>query len=65
MKSLCFLLMEKLKHGKEATPLAKVVWRPPLPYKGEALKTITTDNGGESARHEWITNVHRLHLVEL
>lgn len=56
-RSTNFLLMEKLKHGKEATPLAKVVWRLLLPYKGEALKTITTDNGSEFARHEWITKM--------
>jgi len=55
-RSTNFLLMERLKHGKEAMPLAKVVWRL-LPYKGEALKTITTDNGSEFARHEWITKM--------
>lgn len=48
-------LMEKLKHGKQAMPLAKVVWRLLLPYKGEGLKTITTDNGSEFAAHEWIS----------
>ena len=48
-------LMEKLKHGKQAMPLAKVVWRMLLPYKGEGLKTITTDNGSEFAAHEWIS----------
>ena len=26
-----------------------------LPYKGDNLKTITTDNGSEFAAHEWIT----------
>ena len=36
-------------------PLAKTVWRLLLPYKGENLKTITTDNGSEFAAHEWIT----------
>jgi len=56
-RSTNFLLMEKLRHGKEAMPLAKVVWRLLLPYKGEALKTITTDNGSEFARHEWITKM--------
>lgn len=50
-----FLLMEKLKHGKKAVPLAKTVWRLLLPYVGEALKTITTDNGSEFAEHQWIT----------
>lgn len=54
-RSTNFLLMEKLKHGKKAMPLAKVVWRLLLPYKGDALKTITTDNRSEFAEHEWIT----------
>lgn len=54
-RSTNFLLMEKLKHGKKAVPVAKVVWRMLLPYKGEALKSITTDNGSEFAEHEWIT----------
>ena len=48
-------LMEKLKHGRQARPLAKVVWRLLLPYKGEGLKTITTDNGSEFAAHEWLS----------
>ena len=30
-------------------PLAKTVWRLLLPYKGDNLKTITTDNGSEFA----------------
>ncbi len=54
-RSTNFMLMEKLKNGKKAKPLAKVVWRLLLPYKGEALKTITTDNGSEFAEHKWIT----------
>lgn len=54
-RSTNFLLMEKLKYGKKAKPLAKTVWRLLLPYKGAALKTITTDNGSEFAEHEWIT----------
>ena len=48
-------LMEKLRHGKQAMPLAKVAWRLLLPYKGEGLKTITTDNGSEFAAHEWLS----------
>ena len=48
-------LMQKLKHGKQAMPLAETVWRMLLPYKGEGLKTITTDNGSEFAAHEWIS----------
>lgn len=54
-RSTNFLLMEKLKHGKKAVPVAKAVWRMLLPYKGDALKSITTDNGSEFAEHEWIT----------
>ena len=50
-------LMEKLKHGKQAMPLAKVAWRLLLPYKGEGLKTITTDNGSEFAAHEWLSKM--------
>lgn len=37
-------------------PLAKTVWRLLLPYKGDNLKTITTDNGSELAAYEWITD---------
>ena len=49
------MLIEKFKQGKKAKPLAKTVWRLLLPYKGDALKTITIDNGSEFAEHEWIT----------
>lgn len=59
-RSTNFLLMERLKHGRKAKPLAKVVWRLLLPYKGDALKSITTDNGSEFAEHEWITE--KLHV---
>ena len=38
-----YLVMAKLKEGKKAMPLAKTVWRLLLPYKGENLKTITTE----------------------
>ena len=54
-RSTNYLVMAKLKGGKKAMPLAKTVWRLLLPYKGENLKTITTDNGSEFAAHEWIT----------
>lgn len=54
-RSTNFLLMEKLKEGKKAMPLAKTVYRLLLPYKGNGLKTMTTDNGSEFAEHEWIT----------
>ena len=48
-------LMEKLKHGKQAMSTAQAAWRMLLPYKGEGLKTITTDNGSEFAAHEWLS----------
>lgn len=54
-RSTDLMLIEKLKHGKQAMPLAKAVWRLLLPFKGDGLKTITTDNGPEFAAHEWIT----------
>jgi IS30 family transposase len=54
-RSTNFLLMAKLKHGKQAQPVAKTAWRLLLPYKGEMLHTITTDNGSEFAAHEWLT----------
>ena len=34
-RSTNFLLMEKLKQGKKAGPVAKAVWRLLLPYKGQ------------------------------
>lgn len=48
-------LMEKLRHGRQAKATAQAAWRMLLPYKGEGLKTITTDNGSEFAAHEWIS----------
>lgn len=51
-RSMNFLLMEKLKHGKKTVSLAKTVWKLLLLYMGKALKTITTDNGGEFAEHQ-------------
>ena len=54
-RSTNFLLMSRLKNGKMALPVAKTIWRLLLPYKGEQLRTITTDNGPEFAAHEWIT----------
>lgn len=59
-RSTNFLLMEKLRHGKKAKPLAGAVWKLLLPYKGDALKSITTDNGSEFAEHEWISR--KLHV---
>ena len=49
------LMMEKLPYGKRAKPLAKVVCKLLLPFKGEGVKTITTDNGSEFAAHQDIT----------
>ena len=54
-RSTNFLPLSKLKHGKKAMPLAQTVWRLLLPYKGEKLLTITTDNGSEFAEPQWIT----------
>ncbi len=53
-RSTNFLIMERLKQGKKAMPLARTVWRLLLPYKA-TLRTITTDNGSEFAEHEWIS----------
>lgn len=49
-----FVLLERLKHGKKAKPLAKVVVRLLFGYR-KYLKTITTDNGSEFAAHLDIT----------
>ena len=54
-RSTNYLVMSRLKHGKKARPLADTVWRLLMPYRGEALKTITTDNGSEFAEHGRIT----------
>ena len=47
--------MRKLKQGKKAEPLAGTVCQLLFPYRGEAVKTITTDNESEFACHEKIT----------
>ena len=59
------LLMEKLKHGKQKLPLAKVAWKLLLPYRGEGLLTITTDNGSEFAAQQWLSKktVRSNHLL--
>ena len=54
-RSTNFVMMERLKHGKKAEPLAKAVVRLLFPYR-KTLKTITTDNGSEFADHLTITN---------
>jgi len=48
-----FLVMEKMKFGKQAEPLAKAVVRLLFPYKN-TVHTITSDNGTEFAEHEYI-----------
>lgn len=48
------ILMEKLKHGKNAEELAKVAIRMLYPYR-KNIHTITTDNGTEFAAHKLIT----------
>ncbi len=54
-RSTDYLIMEKLRYGKRAMSLAKVVWRLLMPFRGDKLLTITTDNGSEFAAHEWIS----------
>jgi len=49
-----FVLLERLKDGKKAKPLAKVVVRRLFGYR-KYLKTITTDNDSEFAAHLDIT----------
>lgn len=49
-----FVMMERLRQGKKARPLAKVVVRLLFAYR-KYLKTITTDNGSEFAAHLDIT----------
>ncbi|WP_304408270.1 IS30 family transposase, partial [Bacteroides acidifaciens] len=49
-----FVMMEKLPHGKKASPLARTVVRMLYAYR-KYLKTITTDNGSEFAAHLEIT----------
>lgn len=49
-----FVMMERLKHGRKAEPLAQTVIRLLFPYR-KTLKSITTDNGSEFADHLTIT----------
>ena len=48
-----FLLMEKLTNGKNADDVANAAIRLLKPHK-KHLKSITTDNGGEFAKHKLI-----------
>ena len=49
-----FLLMEKLPNGKNADDVANAAIRLLKPYKRH-LRSITTDNGGEFAKHKLIS----------
>ncbi len=49
-----FLIMEKLPNGKNADDVANAAIRLLKPYK-KHLKSITTDNGGEFAKHKLIS----------
>ncbi len=46
-----FILMS-YSPNKKPQQIAEIVWKMLLPFKGDALKTITTDNGMEFAAHE-------------
>lgn len=54
-RSTNLLLQERLPEGKNAQALAKVVIRLLYPYRGEGVRTITTDNGSEFCAHEEIS----------
>ena len=49
-----FIMLKKLKHGKNAQQLAESVVQILFPFR-KNLKTITTDNGTEFAAHQLIT----------
>lgn len=53
-RSTNFILMELLRDGKKAVPLAMTVVRMLFAWR-QGVKTITTDNGGEFAAHAEIT----------
>ena len=51
-----FLLMERLPNGKNADDVAKAAIRLLRPFKKHVL-SITTDNGGEFAKHKMISKM--------
>ena len=51
-----FILMERLRHGKNALETAKVVVRLLFPYR-KNVRTITTDNGPEFAAHKYVSEM--------
>ena len=53
-RSTNFLLMTRLRKGKKAMEVARQAYRLMMPYRGEQMHTITTDNGSEFACHQWI-----------
>ena len=53
-RSTGWLIMRKLPHGKDANEAAKTIVHLLEPYR-KWIKTITTDNGSEFFRHEYIT----------
>ena len=53
-RSTDWLVMRKLPHGKDANEAAKTIVRLLEPYR-KWIKTITTDDGSEFFRHEYIT----------
>lgn len=64
-RSQSFLLMKKLPLGKKAEPLAHEAARLLFPWR-EFVLTITTDNGGEFAAHELLTQLlHRKSLPDV
>jgi IS30 family transposase len=52
-RSTRFLIMKRLENGKAAEEVAKAVVDLLLPYKNQ-VHSITTDNGMEFAKHEYI-----------
>ncbi len=54
-RSIGYVIIHRIKHGKKAEELAKAVGRLLLAYRAEGVLTITTDNGSEFARHKMIT----------
>lgn len=53
-RSTNFILMERLRQGRKASPTAKAAVRLLFPYR-DKVRTITTDNGCEFAAHLEIT----------
>ena len=53
-RSTNMLLMQRIRTGKKAEPIAKAVVKLLFPYRS-TVKTITTDNGSEFAAHRLIT----------